>query len=358
MKKFKLKELCLEITNKCPMKCIHCSAKAEKHLENELTIFEIKKTIEEFHQQGGNILEISGGEPISHPNIFEIITYAAKHEIETRLYTSGFLLTERKINKLISSGLDKIIFNLQGSKSEIHEEITCKEGSFDKVIKNIKILRPKNFWVGVHYVPMKTNYQDMKNVAELCLENDVSEFAILRFVPQGRGFINRKILELEKEDTNDLFKSIGEIKKIENLRTRIGRPFKILSSCYNNFEFKKCNAGITKCLIKPNGDVAPCPAFKQNQRYVIGNIRKSMLKSVWNSSRWDEFREFDYNKMSGNCASCRDLGSCKGGCPAQRILEYGNIYQGPDPSCVSEHLLYQKLTEVPSIDEVIEVSMF
>lgn len=335
---YELKELCLEITNKCPMNCIHCSAEASNNSKDEMDFAQIKDVIQEFSNLGGRILEISGGEPLVHDNVSEIIKYAKDANLETRLYTSGFLLSDRKIDELISSGLNKIIFNLQGSTSETHEEITRKKGSYDKVISGIVTSKQKGLWVGVHFVPMKTNIGDMKKVADLCTDLNVSEFATLRFVPQGRGLINRDKLELSQSETKYFFKSVHEMQKEPKIKTRVGRPFNVRSVCYSNSKFKKCNAGITKCLVKPNGDVAPCPAFKQNQKYVIGNIRKSRLISVWNSSSWDEFRGFDHNKLAGNCAKCNNLDSCKGGCAAQRIFQHGNINHGPDPSCVGEFL--------------------
>ena len=46
-----LNELCLEITNRCIMNCLHCSTAApgcEEHVE-ELTLKEIKSIISDFH---------------------------------------------------------------------------------------------------------------------------------------------------------------------------------------------------------------------------------------------------------------------------------------------------------------------
>jgi len=57
--KWKLKELCFEITNECLLNCIHCSSSSkvgEGYLDKESII----RTINEFEEMGGKELEISG----------------------------------------------------------------------------------------------------------------------------------------------------------------------------------------------------------------------------------------------------------------------------------------------------------
>ena len=334
MKQNELREVCLEITNACPMNCVHCSSGGKSNLEEEMGLDEIEKIIAEIADLGGEVIEISGGEPTIHSGLVEIIRCAKDFGLETRLYTSGFHFFEPMINQLISSELDRVIFNLQGADRKTHELITRTKGSFRDVIRGIKMVA-RDLWIGVHFVPMKPNFRELKKVIQLCCDLQVNEIGILRFVPQGRGEVNRSWLEPSRLEFREVAKeAIRQFDYFDNPMIRIGNPFNFCSLMDSSIPIQRCHAGLTSCLIKPNGEVAPCPAFKQNRNYVAGNIRHNTLTDIWRFSPiWNQFRMFDYGKLKGPCKSCKHLALCRGRCHSQRILAFGDIHQGPDPHC-------------------------
>ena len=334
MKQKELKEVCFEITNACPMNCVHCSSGGKSNLEEEMGLDEIKKVIAEIAELGGEVIEISGGEPTIHSGLVEIIRCAKDFGLETRLYTSGFHFFKPLINQLFSSELDKVIFNLQGADRETHERITQTRESFRDVIRSIKSVA-RELWVGVHFVPMKPNFRELKKVIQLCSDLEVNEIGILRFVPQGRGEANRSWLELSSFEFREVAQeAIQQFHYFDDPVIRIGNPFNFCSLMDKSIPIQPCHASLTSCLIKPNGEVAPCPAFKQNSNYVAGNIRNDRLKDIWKfSPTWNQFRLFDYEKLKGPCKSCKHLPLCRGRCHSQRILAFRDLYQGPDPRC-------------------------
>jgi radical SAM protein with 4Fe4S-binding SPASM domain len=299
-----------------------------------MALDEIKRVISEVAELGGDVIEISGGEPTAHSGLVEVIRYAKDFGFETRLYTAGFHSFEPLINQLLSSEIDKVIFNLQGADPKTHEFITRTKGSFESVIRSIKMIA-RDLRVGVHFVPMKPNFKELKNVIQLCSNLQVNEVGILRFMPQGRGDVNRSLLEPSKSEFKEIAEeAIRQFHYSEDPIIRIGNPFNFCSLIDSSIPIQPCHAGLTSCLIKPNGEVAPCPAFKQNPRYVAGNIRKDTLTDIWRFSPvWHQFRLFDQKKLNGLCKSCKHLSSCRGRCHSQRILAFRDIYQGPDPHC-------------------------
>jgi radical SAM protein with 4Fe4S-binding SPASM domain len=347
---FKLRELCLEITNACPMDCLHCSGSCDLSTRNMLSLLEIRKIISDFAHLGGEILELSGGEPLMHPDIVEIITFAKSKGLEIILYTCGMalnanrelLITPDFAYKLQNSGLDKVIFSLQGSNSRIHDYITQRKGSFKNSIYGIRSLKSLDFWVGIHFVPMRPNFKELKDVIELCYNLGVNEIGLLRFVPQGRGFRNEELLNLSVKEFNDLTQTILHLRSSYGpLEIRIGRPINFCPIFDDSISKQPCNAGLTKCSITPNGNVVPCPAFKspvsQNYSFVAGNLKYCSLVEIWRKSPvWNAFRGFNFKKMEEPCGSCEHLNWCQGGCKAQRLLlkETTNIFSGPDPLCL------------------------
>lgn len=330
-----LKEVCLEITNACPMNCVHCSSGGQSNLEEEMSLDEIKGVIAEIADLDGEVIEISGGEPTVHSGLVEIVRCAKDFGLETRLYTSGFHFPKQMANSLISLGLDRVIFNVQGANQSTHEYITRTEHSFRNVIRSIKMVA-KDLWVGVHFVPMKPNFKELKKVIGLCSSLGVKEVGILRFVPQGRGAVNRSWLELSRVEFRQFVKDLVREFHQSNCPTiRIGNPMNFCSLMDDSIPVQRCHAGLSSCLIKPNGEVVPCPAFKQKSNYVAGNLKNDSLTEIWKfSPTWNQFRLFDPEKLKGPCKSCEHLLLCRGRCHAQRIWAFrGDIYQGPDPHC-------------------------
>jgi len=345
-------ELCLEVTSRCLMHCLQCSTTAlgKEKMAEELTFDEICSLISDFDVLGGTILEISGGEPILHPYLLEIVSFAKEKGIEVRLYTCGVSyqgtyepLGGGFLKKLRNRGLDKIIFNLQGAKSEVHDPITRRPGSFIAVCESIKRAKRVGFWVGTHFVPMKPNAESFGNVLELARDLAIDEVALLRFVPQGRGKANEARLKLRKDK---LWTFLGEVvdlrRKFQNKpRIRTGCPLDFVGFIDTTIELCSCEAGLSTCTINPRGDVIPCPAFKHLPEFIGGNVKTDSLRSIWMTSELlKQFRTIEHSNILV-CNECKKIDICKGRCLAQRLRLHGDLLKGPDPDCYGP---YQDVT--------------
>ena len=69
-----------DITYKCPLKCRHCYAKPLRRLGPELTIKEVKKTLDYLKKHNINLITFTGGEPLLRKDIFEILKYSKKRK--------------------------------------------------------------------------------------------------------------------------------------------------------------------------------------------------------------------------------------------------------------------------------------
>jgi radical SAM protein with 4Fe4S-binding SPASM domain len=352
VKQYSLKEVCFEITNTCALSCVHCSNfNCSNENETYHSLQKIKTVINELATFGTDVLELSGGEPLEHPDIFNIIRYAKSKGLKTILYTSGVIsnsdlgiISLSMAKELQHVGLDSIAFNLQGSIPAIHEAITQSPGTYEKTIRSLVNARSQGLHTAVHFVPMKPNYRDLSNTVRLCNKLKVNEIGILRFVPQGRGCINEKELALSQAETLELIHVITRLrhsptKNYLSPDIRVGRPQNFCPLLDPSARFEICNAGISKCLIRPNGDVVPCPAFKQDSRYIAGNINDQTLRKIWlGSPTFKPFRNFDYRRLE-ECSNCPHVSRCQGRCIAQRVIATGSMFRA-DPCCpISQTLL-------------------
>ena len=80
-------EITIEITQFCEHDCFYCSSKASpqgKHLD----IKYIETWLREL-KEDPDIINISGGEPLSHPNFYQILNLCKKYTKDVRVYTNA-----------------------------------------------------------------------------------------------------------------------------------------------------------------------------------------------------------------------------------------------------------------------------
>lgn len=101
------KKVSLEITNICNFKCIYCPYCLDEIKKRQMTEKEIYRAIDELKTCGGNELEYLElnvlGEPLTHPNISEVIQYAHKQGIKIKLITNGSLLSLENIDNILNN---------------------------------------------------------------------------------------------------------------------------------------------------------------------------------------------------------------------------------------------------------------
>ncbi len=335
-----IEELCVEVIGKCLMNCMHCSSSCSAENKDILSLDEITALIEESKELGVRIFEVSGGEPLLHPDLDQIVKEASKH-FEVRLYTSGYTgssngVSKERFSELKSEGVHKVVFNMQGSTAQTHQKLSKTFGSFNSLINSIRNAKEAGLPVSVHFVPTKFNYKELRDTAELCSNLGVEELAVLRFVSQGRGELNRDSLELTQGEFEELLNDVVKLKKEykNRLRIRTGCPMNFCSLIDRDISTVHCKAGRETILIGYDGRITPCPAFKNTPEFIAGNIRNASLSELLRDNAvLTMLSEYDHNRISGECSSCEDIDYCKGRCIAQRYYKYKDIYKGPDPLC-------------------------
>ncbi len=104
----------LEPTNSCNLKCEHCSARINEEKRGFME-YDFYTHIIDSNPQITCLMLSRYGEPLLHPRIFDMITYAKRKGIYVFLYTNGTLLSEKMSDMILSSGLDEIFFSLEGT---------------------------------------------------------------------------------------------------------------------------------------------------------------------------------------------------------------------------------------------------
>jgi len=328
---YPLSELTIELTQKCFQGCLYCSSNSS-FVDNIQLSFEIvKRVLDDFSFLGGKIVELSGGEPLSYEKIYETIDYALRKRLKVHLFTSAYL-PNRRIDFDRLSKVTRFYINLQAPNSVIHDYLTGVLGSFDNVVGFVNECKSRGKWVGTHFVPLAHNIDEIDEYVRLAKHLKLDNISLLRFVEQGRG--RKEVLSLNNDEILQLFSAIEKYRTDNSIEFKIGCPLDFGFIYRRNNSAVPCTSGISRCVIRPNGNVIPCPAFKDSVEFIAGNVNLDRLSHIWNKSPvFAVIRNFDYRKLRGLCAECHFLNICRGRCHAQRYESCGDLYEGPDPYC-------------------------
>lgn len=330
---FKLTELKIEVTQKCPLNCLHCSSEANITKTQELSDELVIRLINEAKIMGVQEITFSGGEPLVWNPISRIIDHCFDCGISPSIYTTGnpFVDNPKLIENLCVNKLDKVTISLFGANSEAHEGITRIKGSFEKSISAIKLLVELGVTVGIHFVAMNPNWTELEDIVKLANQQNVSSVSILRFVPHGRGAMV-DYFNLTKQELRELRKTVLKLRANSQAYIRLGSPFNIL--LLN--EKVDCTAACDRLIIGSNGKVYPCDAFKNvDSEGELSSVIENSLINVWDGSEYlNEVRKLVVQGLGPECSKCKSCILCKGGCLAQKVIRLPDGVLKPDPDCI------------------------
>lgn len=203
-------------------------------------------------------------------------------------------------------------------------------------------------------VTMSPNWAHLSDVRDLLGDLGAKKMSCLRFVPQTRGKKNKDFLAMDKQEFARMqFLFDQELARVHPVELRLGCPIDFRHGIgLQDEKSKPCHAGDDLILVRPNGNVHPCAAWKSLP--VDTNVRNFTLREIWENSEVFnairlfktgralgdiELQEPGYTSVGGACARCDLLHSCITGCPAQRLHAYdGRGMEGlyvpfSDPLC-------------------------
>ncbi len=313
-------------TNSCNARCVHCSTAAAKRFPDELSTEEVKEMFNELAGLGVFDIAISGGEPMTRPDIFEIIEHITSLGLKAGIGSNGSTITADKVKRLKDLKISRLQISIDGTEA-IHDFARRWIGLFEKAKNAIRLGIEGGLPVHVCMTLHKLNYRVMEEVIELCAAWGVTRFNLSRFIPTGRGDGS---LDLPKEVWKEMIYLLEEKRKEYKNRmeitTHLSQSALVNSEleCYDGFI--GCQAGIGQGCIGPTGNLSPCVMLP----VMIGNIREESFANIWkNSAVINSFKS--RNELKGPCNSCMHKSKC-GGCRAV-AYSYTGDFMETDSRC-------------------------
>lgn len=274
----------IEPTNHCPYTCVMCPR--PHHMTRKTGFMDIslyKKVIDEVatYSEPVRSKEIElfhFGESLLHTELDKFVGYASDRNLKVTLSVNGPHLTQRLSEKILTQKPFRIIISLDGNDQETYQAIRGKSAHFDKAVRNIEELASihrrmaSGTKVTVRMIEIGINTRQA-NEFKRRWEKENIEVEIRKFFPWGE-------------------KDMVELGHFEKYPPGMPCPFP--------WQY---------LVVQWNGDVVPC-CRDFNAAITLGNVKESSLKEIWNSTRYEDFRqqmasgEFHNNPI---CSPCLDI---------------------------------------------------
>lgn len=335
-----LKEIKIEVTHNCNLKCTHCSSVAGENCFQQMSWEDCQKILDQASDMNVQDIAFSGGEPLLWSHLPDAVEYSKKLGFNVTVYSTGFIDNlETVLCNLNKASLDRIIFSLYAGTEDIHDDITKVDGSFISTIKAIGLALIRIGNVELHFVPMKQNFMRLPDVVNMANILGIQKVSVLRLVPQGRGSSE---LALDIDETVALRRIISDLRS-KGHNIRLGSPYSIM--CFS--DSSHCEAAITKMTVSPSLFIAPCDAFKQITASSLSikdsfeNLRTCSLQDAWeNSNYFNAVRNHIVSSPDDKCDACSVFNKCYSGCLAQKVHMTGKLSKMPDPLCLRQSHFY------------------
>src|SRR6266403_6125073 len=112
------------ITNACNANCAFCGFALDKLARDRWAFVDpaaARVAIDVLHRNFIRYLIVTGGEPLLHPQLDEIVAYAHGRGMSVLLVTNGSPLSERRCRELVAAGVSTMIISIDASTAETHE---------------------------------------------------------------------------------------------------------------------------------------------------------------------------------------------------------------------------------------------
>jgi sulfatase maturation enzyme AslB (radical SAM superfamily) len=133
--------LYVESTNHCNLRCVMCPTGLGviRRPKGYMDMGLYRRIVDEVAPTAPAIVLHSWGEPMMHPDLFDMIRYARQRDVWVETSTNITLLTEDRAKRVLASGLSQLYLAMDGVTKDTYERVRVG-GNFDKVTRNVERL--------------------------------------------------------------------------------------------------------------------------------------------------------------------------------------------------------------------------
>ncbi|MEI7733520.1 MAG: radical SAM protein [Verrucomicrobiota bacterium] len=339
------------ITRRCNLNCIHCYSDSEaKFYPGELTMEQCRSVMDDLAAFKVPAVLLSGGEPLIHPNFFELATYARQQGLRLTLSTNGLLIDLDTAKKLKELGFSYVGISLDGIGAT-HDYFRGKPGAFEKTVQAFRNCKAVGQKAGLRLTLSPSTVKDIVQILDFIEAEQIDRVCFYHLVFSGRG---ANLMDVEPSLTRTAIDAImdrtaawvaaGQNREVltvdqpadgaymyrrllrENPE-RAKEVYELLS--WNGGGANSSGVGISN--IDTQGNVHPDQFW---QTLNLGNVKDRPFSQIWQDESNPILKGLRNRLplLKGKCGSCQYLKICGGGFRVRALQVYGDPW-AQDPGC-------------------------
>jgi MoaA/NifB/PqqE/SkfB family radical SAM enzyme len=314
--------LYLETTNRCNLLCTTCPRTFEA-LEPPADMgWELFTRIVDQFPRIARVVLHGVGEPMMVPALPRMIRYLKDRGTYVLFNTNGTLLSRRKGQELIDSGLDELRVSLDAAEPEAFKLVRGRD-MFGRIARNVRSFRAMQRELGVErprvslwLTGLKETVAQLDDFVRLAHQLDVAEVYLQRLVyfPEGQGLARSESALFAGGDDEE-----GRlVREAEALARELGIRFDASGATdpttslmpQNKAQpWSLCRRAWTLMYVTAHGRAIPCCiapfSLRGYDSFTLGDATQQSLREIWNGPRYQAFRSaLLTDEPPPACASC------------------------------------------------------
>jgi radical SAM enzyme (rSAM/lipoprotein system) len=251
---------------------------------------------------------ISGGEPLMRDDLLKCGREIYDLEFPWGMVSNGRLMTPKKIDQLLVSGLHSATISLDGFEEQ-HNWMRGVPDGFKYASQAVEILaKEPSIKFDVVTCANNRNYDSLEQFKEYLISLGLKNWRIFTVFPVGRAAQDPE-LQLSKERFRGLMEFIQRTRKEGRIHVSYGcEGFLGEYEGYVRDHMFTCQAGLTVSSVMIDGSISACASIRSD--LAQGNIYKDDFIDVW-ENRYQPYRDRSWMK-TGECADCKYFRYCQG----------------------------------------------
>ena len=314
--------LYLETTNRCNLLCTTCPRTFEALEPPADMSWELfTKIVDQFPRIARVVLH-GVGEPMMVRELPRMIRYLKDRGTYVLFNTNGTLLTRRKGQELIDSGLDELRLSLDAAEPHGFKLVRGRD-MFTRIVRNIRTFRAMQRELAVEkprvslwLTGLKETVAQLPDFVRLARDVAVEEVYLQRLVyfPEGQGLARPESALFAGGDDEEA-RFVGEA---ETLARALGIKFNAsgatdpatsLAPQNGARPWALCRRPWTLMYFTAHGRAIPCCiapfSLRGYDSFTLGDATQQSLRDIWNGPRYQEFRSALLSDAPPRaCASC------------------------------------------------------
>jgi radical SAM protein with 4Fe4S-binding SPASM domain len=333
-----------EMTRACGWKPASARpARSAPREANHFSTAEAFHLIEDVAAMHVPLLALTGGDPLTRPDLFPILEFASRRSVRTSLTLLPTPNLEADIiAELKACGLIRVGFWLHGSTPALNDSHWGISGLHRRTLDIIGACHEVQLPVQVNTIVSRWNFQDLDSMIELLTRLDVALWNVVFFVSAGR---DETAATLSADEHEEVFAKLYAASRHVHfqIKTTEGQHYQhyLLRQRVKGSRGRLTAAEVIPCLPKGVNDGKGLVFINYRgeafpSRYLPlfgGDVTRQSLSEVYrDSSLFVSLR--DSSRLKGKCGRCSARNVC-GGSRARAYAMTGDLFAA-DPCCAFE----------------------